>query len=120
MPCAGGQHPPTDKRIMHGKFPFMDYQVQGTLGPILWCDDVQVFGVLASLNYSIQVDGVMFYVAIQVYGALFYEVIQVYGALITNDSSLKKKKTYIYIFQSYHYLGGNAKDQVGDNKAFGQ
>ena len=39
------------------------------------------------------------YVAIQVYGALFYEVIQVYGALITNDSSLKKKK-HIYIYFS--------------------
>ena len=51
------------------------------------CDNVQVFGVLASIIYSIQVYGALFYVAIQVYGALFYGVIQVYGALVTNDST---------------------------------
>ena len=55
------------------------------------CDDVQVFGVLASLNYSIQAYRALFYVAIQVYGALFYGVIQVYGALVTHNSKKKKK-----------------------------
>ena len=54
------------------------------------CDDVQVFGVLASLNYSIQAYRALFYVAIQVYGALFYGVIQVYGALVTHNSKKKK------------------------------
>ena len=54
---------------------------------------------------------------------------QVYGALVIYlfIYSKKKKRLHIYIYiacvtdsGSYHYLGGNAKDQVGDNKAFGQ